>query len=153
MTTPDGQQPPGLSAQLSIAGVNHPFGVVVGGFTSGQTVALNETVTNTLPLCTVTSQRVTLANGATVSATLPYSATLLAGANTYTITNVVTCTSSLQLTKTVVGGTALPTAWTLTGDCTQWRAGRPERRDWHASCDCQRHVRTSPIRWPSRAET
>ena len=66
----------------------------------------------------------TLANGATVNAALPYNATLLAGANTYTITNVVTCTSSLQLTKTVVGGTALPTAWNLRAIAPQRRAGR-----------------------------
>ena len=38
----------------------------------------------------------------------------MGGANTYTITNVVTCTSSLQLVKSVVGGNALPTEWTLT---------------------------------------
>ena len=58
VTFADGPAAAGLSAQL-----DHqrrppaPFGVVVAGFTAGQTVAINETVTNTLPLCTVTSQR------------------------------------------------------------------------------------------------
>ena len=44
----------------------------------------------------------------------PTAQTLVAGANTYTITNTVTCATRLTLTKTVVGGTTPPTAWTLT---------------------------------------
>ena len=46
-----------------------------------------------------------LANGATVAQNLPYTPTLIAGANSYTIRNVVTCQTKLTLAKTVQGGT------------------------------------------------
>ena len=64
----NGAQPPGLSAQPTIDGTTGPFGSVVPGFTPGPEVAINETVTTLLPLCTSTSQTVTLANGAPVIA-------------------------------------------------------------------------------------
>jgi fimbrial isopeptide formation D2 family protein len=110
---PNLTQPTGLVSQPTINGNTGVFGVVVPGFTQGEPVAISETPPTLLPLCTLTGSTVTLANGTTVNAGLPFNATLVAGANTYTITNVITCTSNLQLTKTVVGGTALPTAWNL----------------------------------------
>ena len=44
---------------------------------------------------------------------LPFGATLAPGANTFQLTNVVECTQSLTLAKSVEGGPADPTDWTL----------------------------------------
>ena len=56
---------------------------------------------------------VTLANGTTVSAALPFTATLSTAANSYTVTNTVTCTSKLTLVKQA-NGSVPASAWTLT---------------------------------------
>ena len=110
----EGLQPNGLNAALTIAGTAQGWGVARTGLSQGAVVPFTETTSITVAGCTLTANRVTLANGTVVDSALPYSATLVAGANTYTITNTVTCATRLTLTKTVVGGTTLPTAWTLT---------------------------------------
>ena len=110
---PEGQQPSDFEAALSIGGSPQDWGVVRTGFQQGDTVVLNETVQLSRLQCTLVSSRVTLANGTTVNNALPYTATLVAGANSYTMTNTVTCVSRLTLVKQVAGAAA-PTAWTLT---------------------------------------
>ena len=64
----------------------------------------------------ITSRRLTDRNGTTVDLALPSTQTLNAGVNNYTLTNIVTCTTRLQLAKTVDGGIDPPPAadWTLT---------------------------------------
>ncbi len=118
---PNGQQPQGLSAALTLAPLPdppqpQPWGVPLGGLLTGDQVTVNETVTNDLPLC-VLDQR-TIRSGDNQPAVLPVDGTtvdLAAGTNTYTVTNYLTCRSSLKLTKTVQGGPADPSDWTLTG--------------------------------------
>ncbi|MFF3065816.1 VWA domain-containing protein [Oerskovia sp. NPDC057915] len=112
-TYPDGQQPAALTAAASVAGTPQPWTVPRTGLQEGQSVAIAETTTNGLQGCTITSQRVTAVNGATVDVGLPSSVTLVAGPNSAVITNVVTCTSTLTLAKEVQGGPAAPTGWTL----------------------------------------
>ena len=123
-TFANGAQPPGLSAQPTLNGATRPFGVGGPRVHPGPAGRRSTRRSRThLPLCTVTSQTAHPGQrDAPVDAALPFSATLLAGANTYTITNVVTCTSSLQLTKTVVGGTAAADGVEPAGD--RARAGR-----------------------------
>ncbi len=109
----EGAQPPDFQASLSIGGTPQGWGVVRTGFQQGNTTVLSETVQLSRLQCTLVSSLVTLANGATVSSNLPFTATLAPGDNSYTITNTVTCISRLTLAKTV-HGTALATGWTLT---------------------------------------
>ncbi|HYN29713.1 MAG TPA: VWA domain-containing protein [Dermatophilaceae bacterium] len=115
----DGRQPGGFQAQLSLTGpgaagaTEEGWGDVRGGFSAGDRTTVSETVRLPSDLCTVTSSRVTTANGVAVSAALPYTATLVAGANTYRVTNAVTCRSLLSLAKSVEGGPAVPQSWTL----------------------------------------
>ena len=108
-----GQQPPDFQAALTIGGSPQDWGVVRTGFQQGNTTVLNETVQLSRLQCTLVSSRVTLANGTTVDNALPYTATLAAGANSYTMTNTVSCISRLTLVKQV-NGSAAPTVWTLT---------------------------------------
>ena len=79
----------------------------------GDTPILNESISNVPIQCTVTSRQVVLANGATIAQNVPYTPTLIAGQNTYTIRNVVTCQTKLTLAKSVQGGTEPVTSWTL----------------------------------------
>lgn len=112
---PEGSQNQSLIAALTLNATPQPWDVPRTGFVQGNTVAINETTNiSGLPLCTLTSSRVTTANGATISQPLPYSPTLTGGANTYGITNTLTCNTRLRLTKQVIGGTAPPSSWTLT---------------------------------------
>ena len=108
----EGTQPSGFDAALTIGGVAQGWGVVRTGFQQGDSTVLNETVSLRGLQCTLTSSLVTLANGTTVSAALPFTAMLAGGANSYTVTNTVTCNTRLTLVKEV-HGTVAPTAWTL----------------------------------------
>ncbi|MCB0921292.1 MAG: VWA domain-containing protein [Actinobacteria bacterium] len=111
---PDGQQPDGLSAALTVAGNGQPWGVPATGFETGDKVVLNETVTNDLPLCEIVSQKIRKGDGQ--QSTLSpdgFEATLDAGSNAYTMTNAVDCDSRLTLTKAVEGGNADPLGWIL----------------------------------------
>lgn len=113
-TFSNGNQPVGLTAQLQLDGDNAPFGVVQTGFTSGDEVAIAETTgVGNRDRCTVTSSKVTSANGDPIDVGLPYTPTLEPGSNTFTITNVVDCTAQLTLVKSVANGDAQPGDWTL----------------------------------------
>lgn len=108
--------PAGLSASPTIGGQSAQWGVARTGYVSGATVALDENVTidrTALPGCVLTSKALTRAAGKDVNASLPYTATLAEGANAFTMTNVVTCTQTLSLVKTVGYGSAATDAWTL----------------------------------------
>jgi LPXTG-motif cell wall-anchored protein len=109
----NGDQPQDLSAVPTLAGATKSFGTTYPGYTKGDSLAINEKLTNGLTLCTVDSQKLTDANGTTVSRDLPYTATLAGGDNHYTLTNTLTCKTTLTLTKKVEGGSAQPSAWTL----------------------------------------
>ncbi|WP_349864818.1 vWA domain-containing protein [Leifsonia sp. WHRI 6310E] len=93
----NGAQPAGLSAALAVsppgggAPVAQPFGSVVAGYQVGGAVTVAETTALGATGCSLVSSRVTEADGASVDAALPYSATLAVAASHYTITNVVTC--------------------------------------------------------------
>lgn len=118
---PEGSEPAhlGLGAQLKIDGVDKAWDTQHGGYLQGSTVALSEQVTFGNDLCTwagTPGGRLTSANGSPVDAALPYDATLAGGANTYAITNTVTCDGALVLRKVVQndnGGTAVPGDFTL----------------------------------------
>ncbi|CAN5550689.1 hypothetical protein BH10ACT7_BH10ACT7_06080 [soil metagenome] len=115
----NGQQPAGLSAQLKFGNDNKNWNQTYTGYTSAQTVTLDEEITDTNELCRVTDKKVT----APSTQTLPYVAPLAAGANQFTITNYVVCESApqLQLTKVVTGGVVPATKWTLSATA----AGNP----------------------------
>ncbi|MBP1079174.1 hypothetical protein JOD63_003142 [Microbacterium terrae] len=111
----NGSQPDELTAALGLDGEPWEWATVQTGRSAGDVVAIDETTQiSPASLCVVTSQRLTQSNGTTVDLALPYSATLAAGANTYQITNSVTCPARLTLVKTVLNGPAVATAWTLT---------------------------------------
>lgn len=106
-TYAEGQQPADLQAALSVAGHDQPWGTRRTGLPAAQPVPVGDTATSALPGCTL--------DGATAStagaADQPLGATLTPGA--WTITDHVTCHSSLTLQAAVVGGTAQPGDWTL----------------------------------------
>lgn len=123
----NGAQPAGLEAALTLTGpavadASSPtWGKVRSGYAAGDTVNINETtsIDESLINCRLTDSQVTRANGATVAASLnsDYPARLLAGANSYTITNTVACETRLTLLKfidTSNGGTLKPSDFTLT---------------------------------------
>jgi len=101
-TYANGAQPFG-AAQLTLGGANRNFGTEYT-YDVGQQVAIAETVTGLPPFCTNES-----------SGTGSHTMTSTPNPNVVTITNTVTCTTQLKLTKKVVGGSADPTTWTLTG--------------------------------------
>lgn len=118
----NGQQPAGLTATLELSGPEgapssaQPWSQARDGYVEGETVTIDESteIAPTLAGCTIVSQRVTLENGETIDAEVPYEATLDAGDNELTVTNVVECESTLTLVKDVIGGDAEADEWTLT---------------------------------------
>ncbi|KRC60516.1 hypothetical protein ASE14_05750 [Agromyces sp. Root81] len=114
VTYQHGNQPSGLTAQLKVAGADAPWVTSQGPFPANATVALDETTgVGSRDLCRITDRRVTMANGQNPNATLPYNATLQPGANSYTITNTVTCDTTLTLKKTVANGGVAANTWNL----------------------------------------
>ena len=109
----EGSQPTNFEAGATIAGTAQGWGVERTGFRQGDTPIIDEAISNVPIQCTVNSRQVVLANGATIAQNVPYTATLIAGQNTYTIRNVVTCRTRLTLAKSVNGGTEPVTSWTL----------------------------------------
>lgn len=116
-----GSQPAGFAAALSLSGPGgaaatpQAWGATRGGYLAGERAAIDETTTLP-PLCRLEARRVTEVNGAAADMALPHTLTLAEGANSATVTNVVTCSAQLTLRKRVVnrfGGTAHATAWTL----------------------------------------
>ncbi|WP_218711388.1 LPXTG cell wall anchor domain-containing protein [Arthrobacter sp. BF1] len=115
----NGQQPAGISAALTLTGATAPkWGTVYPGYFAGNTVTIAETTTiDPTMACKVADSQVTLANGTTTSSKVPYAAVLAAGANSYTVTNTVECTTVLTLLKFIDnsnGGTLVPGDFTLT---------------------------------------
>ncbi len=120
-TFPDGSQPEYLAAGLVLDGTEQPWGEERVDLQAGSIMNITEHVdvihgVSGLRQCSLDSARVTEANGQVVSAPVDpaYPAELQPGANTYTITNVVTCQTKLTLVKAVHFGDANPTSWTLT---------------------------------------
>jgi len=108
----------GLGAQLTVNGGNQPWDTSIGGFLQDASVTLNESVTFGNDLCdwagsTHGSVTEDSSGGVHDGGALPYTDSLWGGANHYTITNVVTCDSTLTLVKDVLNGPALASAWTL----------------------------------------
>ena len=128
----NGSQPAviGGTAGLTLGGNSKTFGTAYTGYLAGGTVSINETASVSNALCTLTARRITNANGTPVSEAdggLAYSATLQGGANTYVLTNFVTCRTTLQLNKVVDNGPAPASAWTLnatpSGDAASFASG------------------------------
>ncbi|WP_442879119.1 hypothetical protein [Agromyces sp. CCNWLW203] len=110
-----GNQPSGLTAQLTVDGANAPWVNAQGPRPANTVVTLNETTgIGSRDLCTITDRKVTLANGQVpANGALPFSPTLQSGDNSYTITNTVTCDTQLTLKKTVANGGVAATSWNL----------------------------------------
>jgi uncharacterized repeat protein (TIGR01451 family) len=116
---PNGQQPASLqlSAQLTINGTNQGWGVARTDFLAGDSATLDESTTIGNTLCSLDGSAVTLANGSPISVALPYNTGPLAGgANSYTITNTVTCVAQVTLVKSVLNGPTAASAWTLSAN-------------------------------------
>ncbi|MBD7982622.1 VWA domain-containing protein, partial [Oerskovia merdavium] len=112
-TYANGAQPAGLDASAAIAGTSQGWGVPRTGLQEGQTPEITESTTIGLTQCSPVESDLVEFNDAEISEELPYSPTLVAGANTATIRNTLDCGSKLTLDKTVQGGDAAPTEWTL----------------------------------------
>jgi fimbrial isopeptide formation D2 family protein/uncharacterized repeat protein (TIGR01451 family)/LPXTG-motif cell wall-anchored protein len=116
---PEGAEPAhlGLGAQLRVNGQDRPWNTSVDGFLQGAAISLDEVVTFGNALCGWAGPvhgRVTEANGqAPQDGALPFATTLGGGHNHYTITNAVTCRSSLTVQKVVDNGPAAAGAWTV----------------------------------------
>jgi hypothetical protein len=108
-TFPNGSQPTAFQAHLSLTGQTDPnFGTTFTGYQQGDSVTVGETVDTDLlpPGCTAGTPTGDIGDH-----------TLAAGLNTYSITNPVTCTTTLTLLKHVInpyGTPADPNSWTLT---------------------------------------
>ncbi|HEX4400206.1 MAG TPA: VWA domain-containing protein [Galbitalea sp.] len=108
---PDGTQPDGLTAGLTLDGAGAEFDTVYGGYENEPSVAIGETTQLSLPLCTLTGSSLQFNGGPHPLGPV----TLAEGDNTATLTNTVDCTSQLTLIKEVEGGNTDPASWTLTG--------------------------------------
>ena len=124
---PQGNQPGGFTSQLTLTGpggaaaTEQNWRVTRTGYVAGESVTIDEEVTLEpvaidADLCTVATPQVVEVDGAVVTPvdvpTTGYQTALVAGANTFTIRNTVTCESRLTLVKDAQG-TADPTQWTL----------------------------------------
>ncbi|QIG38594.1 VWA domain-containing protein [Microbacterium sp. 4R-513] len=133
VTYADGAQPGGLSSQLQITGpgaagaTDQGWGVTRTGYTQGDSATLTEQVSLIDPTLCTNSAAVTSVNGAPTSTPLGagYNLALSQVHNTATITNTVTCRSTLTLVKQVQGGNAAPTLWTLNAQSTVTPAPLP----------------------------
>ncbi|MGG5175130.1 LPXTG cell wall anchor domain-containing protein [Pseudarthrobacter sp. J1763] len=101
----NGSQPAGLSASLTLTGPGsagastQAWGTARTGYFVGQQFQLNETTTIDPSMnCTVTQVQLSKTGGA-AAVTLPYTDTVAAGANGYTLTNTVVCKTQLVLLK------------------------------------------------------
>ncbi|MDR2254771.1 MAG: LPXTG cell wall anchor domain-containing protein [Arthrobacter sp.] len=116
----DGKQPAGLTAALSLdtgtGAAPVEWGTKVTALKAGQKVAVSEktTIDASMPGCKLTSSQLTSFNSTALTSDVPTSLTMVSGSNTATVTNAVTCDTTLTLNKKVEGGSADPAAWTLT---------------------------------------
>lgn len=119
----EGSQPAGFGAALTLtepgAGGATPqaWGAARNGYAVDEGVTVAETTTTPDDgLCT-TRSAVTAVDGSAVDLPLPWATTATYPDRAVTVTNTVTCDARLTLVKRVVnddGGSALPSAWTLT---------------------------------------
>lgn len=129
VTIANGSQPSWLSAVPTLSGRSTAeFGTTYSGYVRAQSVTIGETVGGIAadrPGCIVAARTITNVNGAATSTALGsgFALTLVAGANSVTITNTVTCSTTLTLVKQVQGGAANPSAWTLTATGPQVISG------------------------------
>jgi len=122
-TYPDGSQPAALHARLTLGNPGGEgssewaFGNPRSGYQADETVPVSEHVTVHDDIdCRL--DRVTF-DGDDLPTTAPStSVTLAAGDNVHAFVNHVTCTTTLQLNKHVMGGHAPADAWTLTAHAT-----------------------------------
>lgn len=102
--------PDGFTTDLSLTDQSDPqFGTNYPGYATGDELNINETYA-TPPACEPVVSTI-------AGASLPeggYPATLAQGENSYTITNSVTCDTTLELVKSVNGGPEQPSSWDLT---------------------------------------
>ncbi len=149
----NGAQPPELTASLTLSGTSQQWDDPRTGLNAGAVVPINETTSvASSSLCTITSQRLTSQNGSTVDLALPYSATLAAGANTYQITNTVTCPARLTLVKTVLNGDAVADRVDPHRDRAGGSPGGADGHDRrHRAGDATSHVRAGRVGWRRRA--
>ncbi len=129
----DGTLPAGISAEFRATGpaaapaTPLAWGAIRSGYQVNNSVTISETVTvpASLPGCAVVSQTLTKVNGQATSVnlkdanhTLPLAArtpaTTPLNLNEFEVTNTVKCVAKLSLLKSVQGGDASPSAWTLT---------------------------------------
>lgn len=109
----------GLNATLLLDDVAKDWDTAYTSYLQGAQVEIDENVTFGNALCRwTTAEEGRLTGTGGVNATVPHTVTLGGGANTYTITNRVTCDSQLTLVKDVVNGPALESAWTLSATPT-----------------------------------
>lgn len=119
-----GKQPQGINAALTLTGPatagasGQAWSTERAGYFTGSTVTIGETTTiDPSMACKLTGSKVTLANGTTAASPVPFTAVLAAGANSYTVTNTVDCTTQLTLLKFIDksnGGSLVPGDFTLT---------------------------------------
>lgn len=127
----NGAQPGNLTSQLSLTGPGaagatpQGWGVTRTGYTQGNSTTLSETVGLIDPQLCTNDARVTEVNGVSQNVALNggYQVTLSQVHNTATITNNVTCRSTLTLIKSVQNGNAAASSWTLNAQSTD--AGSP----------------------------
>ena len=110
--------PAGLTATPILGTIANPaWGTEYSGYAQGSELVVSEKASvdaALLPGCVLTSSQVTKVNGQSSSQAVPYTATLGGGANTFELTNTVTCTQTLNLVKVVAApGTEKTSAWTL----------------------------------------
>jgi hypothetical protein len=116
--------PDGYAATPSVAGATATWGSATQ-VNAGAVVIDESAVTVPAGYCTLTAQQATAFNGSAITpvdlagvATYTTPALATGSSNTVTVTNTVVCTGQLTLLKNVEngtsGGTAAPTAWTLT---------------------------------------
>ena len=131
----EGQIPDGLTSQLTLNGPvgapdsNQAWGAVRPNYKSTDSVKIGETAavdSAKLPGCTIDSKKLTKQNGQTVSQDVPATSALQVGANTFEITNTVTCDQTLELKKVVDFGSAPASSWQLTATAPSGAAAGPQ---------------------------
>ncbi|WP_203582286.1 prealbumin-like fold domain-containing protein [Microbacterium hibisci] len=122
----NGAQPAELTAQLRLTGPGaagataQGWGVTRTGYTQGDSATISETVGLIDPQLCTNDARVTEVNGSPMNVALGsgYQVALASEHNTATITNNVTCRSTLTLLKAVQGGDEPASSWTLNAQST-----------------------------------
>src|SRR6185437_8797127 len=96
-------------------------------YTQGDSATISETVSLIDPTMCTNNAVVTNVNGTPTNNNLGagFPVTLSQVSNTVTVTNTVNCESRLTLVKQVQGGSAAPTAWTLTHRSSPTRRSPP----------------------------